>query len=48
MWEFYREAFNYYWLKFLLTLYRMKVRLTQALGYKVTEEELEDFEVETH
>ena len=45
---YYREAFRYYWLSFLLGLYRFKIRFMQLFGYKASPEELEDFELESH
>lgn len=45
---YYREAFRYYWLRFLLGLYRFKIRFMQMFGYKASAEELEDFEIESH
>jgi hypothetical protein len=43
---YYREAFRYYWLKFMLTMYWFKVAIMGALGYKASPEELEDFDLE--
>lgn len=45
---YYREAARYYWLRFLLGLYRFKIRFMQIFGYKASAEELEDFEIESH
>ena len=45
---YWREAFRYYWLHFLLGLYRFKIRFMQMFGYKASPEELEDFEIESH
>ena len=45
---YYREVLRYYWIKFLLFLYRIKIRFIHSLGYKVSEDELQDFEIEAH
>lgn len=38
-----RELLKYYFLKFLLFLYKLKVRILHLFGIKATKEELEDF-----
>jgi hypothetical protein len=37
---YWREAFRYYWLKFLLAIYRYGIMIKQAFGYKASPEEL--------
>lgn len=48
MTTYWREAFRYYWLRFLLGMYRLKIRMMQAFGYQVSPDELQDFEMESH
>lgn len=45
-WVYYKEAFRYYWLKFMLTMYWLKISFMRAFGVKASEEELEDFDQE--
>lgn len=47
-WVLMKEFFRFYWLKFWLFVFRMKIRVQQAFGIKASEEELEDFEAEIH
>ena len=46
--QYWHEAWRYYWLKFLLSLNKLKIYLMHSFGYKVSDEELEDFEIESH
>lgn len=45
-WSFYREMFRYYFLKLALTAAYMGVRLKQMFGFKVSPDELQDFELD--
>jgi hypothetical protein len=46
-WGFYiRETWRFYWLRFLLQLYWIKLRVMNVLGVKASEEECEDFEID--
>jgi hypothetical protein len=45
-WCYYREMFRYYILKFGLIAAYMGVRVKQILGYQVSSEELQDFELD--
>ena len=45
---YWREAFRYYWIRFLLGLYKISIRVKQAFGYKASPEELQDFDIEAH
>ena len=45
---YWREAFRYYWLRFLLALFRWSIHVKQAFGYKASPEELQDFDIESH
>jgi len=38
-----KEYFNYYALKWLLLFYHFSVRVRASLGFKVTDQELQDF-----
>lgn len=37
---YYREAFRYYWLRFMLTMYWFKIVFLRAFGVKASDEEL--------
>jgi aarF domain-containing kinase len=45
---YWTEFYRYYRLKFLLFFYRLYIRVKQAFGYKASEDELQDFELESH
>ena len=45
-WLYLKEGFRYYWLKFWLTMYRVKLIFMHMFGIKASDEELEDFDVD--
>mmetsp|Transcript_2009 Transcript_2009/g.2757 ORF Transcript_2009/g.2757 Transcript_2009/m.2757 type:complete len:112 (-) Transcript_2009:40-375(-) len=46
LWQFCKQAFNYYYLKLGLFFYYVAVQARWYLGLQVSQEELEDFELD--
>ena len=45
-WDYLKECCKYYLLKLMLSMYMVKLRFMGLLGYKASQEELEDFELD--
>lgn len=45
-WFYYKEAFRFYWIKFMLYIMRLKIRFLHMFGVKASPEELEDFDID--